>query len=85
MVNFFHTRTCIHFILGNELYYTGGKGGARRKVIYTVMEVAEVLHQYHSNPMGGHSGVNATLSKISAYYYWNGMKEDVQEYVSYTM
>ena len=30
----------------------------------------------------GHSGVNATLNKISAYYCWNGMKEDVQEYVS---
>jgi hypothetical protein len=32
--------------------------------------------------MGGHSGVNATLNKISNYYCWNGMKEDVQEYVS---
>jgi hypothetical protein len=31
---------------------------------------------------GGHSGVNATLNKISNYYCWNGMKEDVQEYVS---
>jgi hypothetical protein len=32
--------------------------------------------------MGGHSGVNATLNKISTYYCWNGIKEDVQEHVS---
>ena len=80
-----HTRTCNHFILGNELYYTGGKADARKKVILTVMEVSEVLQEYHSNPMGGHSGVNATLGKVSTLYYWNGMKEDIQEYVSYTL
>jgi hypothetical protein len=32
--------------------------------------------------MGGHSGINATLSKMSNFYCWNGMKEDVQEYAS---
>ena len=32
--------------------------------------------------MGGHSGINNTLSKISNFYVWNGMKEDVVEYVS---
>ena len=32
--------------------------------------------------MSGHSGINNTLSKISQYYMWNGMKEDVVEYVS---
>ena len=32
--------------------------------------------------MGGHSGINATLSKVSTLYHWNGMKEDIQEYVS---
>ena len=34
--------------------------------------------------MGGHSGVNNTLSKISQYYSWSGMKENVAEYVSST-
>ena len=45
-------------------------------------EISEILKQYHSNPMGGHSGINNTLAKISQYYLWNGMKEDVIEYVS---
>ena len=44
-------------------------------------EISEILKQYHSNPMGGHSGINNTLAKISQYYLWNGMKE-VNEYVS---
>lgn len=47
-----------------------------------VEEISEILNQYHSNPMGGHSGINNTLAKVSQYYIWNGMKEDVVEYVS---
>ena len=53
-------------------------------VLTEVALVAEVLQQYHSNPMGGHSGVNNTLSKISQCYSWSGMKEDVTDYVSST-
>ena len=68
--------------IDDELYYTGGKEGARKKVILTINEIQDILHNYHSNPMGGHSGVNATLNKISNYNCWNGMKEDIQEYVS---
>ena len=32
--------------------------------------------------MGGHSGINNTLAKISQNYIWNGMKADVTEFVS---
>ena len=53
-----------------------------KKVVTDLQEILEILNQYHSNPMGGHSGINSTLSKTSQYYYWNGMKEDVVEYVS---
>ena len=69
-------------ILDNEMYYTGGKAGIHRKVVLDVAEVREILHHDHSDPMGGHSGINATLCKVSNFYFWNGMKEDVQEYVS---
>ena len=70
------------YFLDNELYYTGGKEVIRRKVVLTIEEIGEILHHHHSEAMGGHSGVNATLNKISNYFCWNGMKEDVQEYVS---
>ena len=70
------------YISDNELHYTGGKVGIQKKVVLTLEEIAEILHHRHSNAMGGHSGVNATLNKISNYYCWNRMKEDVPEYVS---
>jgi hypothetical protein len=65
----------------NELYYTG-KSDGKKRVVLTINEIQEILHHHHSNPVGGHSDVNATLQKISSHYYWNGMKEDIQEYVS---
>ena len=51
-------------------------------MVTELKEMQDILYQYHSNPMGGHSGINNTLSKISNFYMWNGMKEDVVEYVS---
>ena len=77
----------IQYFMVHELYYTGGRDDVhvRKKVILTVEGIAEVLKHYHSNPMGGHSGVNATLGKVSALHHWNGMKEDIQEYVSYSL
>ena len=54
----------------------------RNKVVTDLDEIQEILHQYHYNAMGGHSGINNTLAKISNFYIWSGMKEDVVEYVS---
>ena len=58
------------------------KDDIKKKVVTELAEIQEILLQYHSNPMGEHSGINNTLSKISQYYMWNDMKEDVVEYVS---
>ena len=69
-------------LLGKELIYIGTKKDLRKKVVTEISEMSEILNQYHSNPMGGHSGINNTLAKISQYYTWSGMKEDVVEYVS---
>ena len=65
-----------------ELIYLGPKHDQKKKVLMNLSEVTDVLSFYHSTPVGGHSGVNTTLSKISQNYAWNGMKEDVVEYVS---
>lgn len=79
LYNFSQIKYFYVFLKDNELYYI--VGGVQKKVVLTVEEIGEILHHHHSNAMGGHSGVNATLNKISNHYYWNGMKEDVQEYV----
>ena len=67
---------------GDVFYYTAGKEDIKRKVVLSVEEIAEILRHHHSDAMGGHSGINATLNKVSMYYHWNGMKDDIQEYVS---
>lgn len=56
----------------------------RKKVVLTIdRRISDIVKHHHREAMGGHSGVNATLQKISNYYCWNGMKEDVmQVYVS---
>ncbi len=64
-----------------ELYYTGGNSKERKKVVLQEDEVEGILRQYHSSAAGGHSGINATLSKISLHYTWNGMKQDVVKFV----
>lgn len=69
-------------LVGKELIYIGTKKDLRKKVVTEISEISEILNPYHSKPMGGHSGINNTLAKISQYYIWSGMKEDVVEYVS---
>ena len=41
------------------------KDDMRKKVVTELVEIQEILHLYHSNPMGGHSGINNTLSRFS--------------------
>ena len=36
----------------------------------------------HSAPQAGHSGINATVDKITQRFYWKGLKDDVKVYVS---
>ena len=67
----------------NELIYVGKKKDLNKRVVFELEDIKDILNQYHSNPMGGHSGINNTLAKISQYHTWNGMKADVTEYVSH--
>ena len=41
--------------------------GVRKKVVVTIEETNNILKHHHSEAMGGHSGFNATLQKISNY------------------
>lgn len=44
--------------------------------------IPSLLDEFHSTPMGGHSGIKATLSRISAVFYWPGMHADVKQFVN---
>lgn len=41
-----------------------------------------ILTEFHSTPLGGHSGIKATLSQISAIFYWPGMHAEIKTYVN---
>ena len=69
--------------LDNELYYKSRKEGVRKKVVLIpcIEKINDTPKHHHSEAMGGCSGFNATLQKISMLLEWNET-EDVQECVS---
>jgi hypothetical protein len=40
-----------------------------------------LLEEYHSSPIGGHSGIQKTLGRLKENVYWDKMKDDVANYV----
>ncbi|KAL3512911.1 hypothetical protein ACH5RR_025628 [Cinchona calisaya] len=49
--------------------YIGCKNGVRQKII-------EALH---SSQQGGHSRIQASLQRAKTWFYWPGMKQDIEE------
>lgn len=54
-----------------DIIYIGTNGNCRNKLIW----------ELHDGPAGGHSGQEVTLKKVSQFFYWPAMKEEVVEYV----
>ncbi|XP_058783964.1 uncharacterized protein LOC131658715 [Vicia villosa] len=44
---------------------------------------ATVLHEYHDTPTAGHSGVKATLARVSASFSWPGMYKEVKSLIKH--
>ncbi|CAM8991067.1 unnamed protein product [Rhodiola kirilowii] len=40
-----------------------------------------ILQEYHDTLLGGHAGVQRTLSRVSSHFYWKGMQGDIKAYV----
>lgn len=80
--DFLHVHVNILSSAEKEIYMVGKKNDMKKKVVMEWQEMMDILKLYHSSNIGGHSGVNTTLGKVSANYTWTGIKEYVQEYVS---
>ena len=62
------------------LYYT--RRGVQRLYIPRCNDIMNVLlHDCHDSLLGGHLGVDKTLSLAQRYYYWPKMEQDVRQYV----
>ncbi|KAM0019502.1 putative nucleotidyltransferase, Ribonuclease H [Helianthus debilis subsp. tardiflorus] len=42
----------------------------------------QLLHDFHTTVVGGHSGVTRTFHRLSSNFFWQGMRRDVQSYVA---
>lgn len=43
--------------------------------------IDKILFTLHDDAVAGHLGMNKTLNKVRAHYYWPGMSSDVKQYV----
>src|SRR3954470_10271251 len=59
----------------------GGRQHQNCCTIISCQHLQPLLNQLHDHPLSGHQGQDNTYQKVSKYYYWPGMKSDVQEYV----
>lgn len=42
----------------------------------------KIIDMVHNSSEGGHSGINGTYKKMKSYFYWKGMKGDIQNKVT---
>jgi hypothetical protein len=43
--------------------------------------IQQILHEFHSSPLGCHARVARTVARVPAQFYWKGMHQDVATYV----
>lgn len=44
-----------------------------------------LLHDFHNSRLGGHAGSLRTFMRLSAQFFWKGMRQDVHQYVKQCM
>ena len=49
--------------------------------IKSKFDIVDIIKEFHESPLGGHQGMNRTISRIKLYYYWPGMAKDVGQFI----
>ena len=44
--------------------------------------IPTLITEYHCTPTGGHMGIAKTLARITENFYWQGLRDDVTQFVS---
>jgi len=57
--------------------------GAENSSERTKKEGRKILQKFHEQPTGGHLGMNRTFERIKLYTSWQGMKEEIEEYIKH--
>ena len=53
-------------------------GGVTEQLVVTRPYVSEVLFMAHTHLLGAHLGMDKTRDRVSARFYWPGVKRDVE-------
>lgn len=69
-----------YYLEGGTLYHQRSKKPLR--VVMQESEHIDVIRQFHVMDTGIHSGINATVDRITSKYFWRGIKQDVVQYIS---
>ena len=67
------------FTAEGELYV-----GSRR-AIKSKEEARQLFIEFHSSPMGGHTGILKTCTAISSRFYWLGMSVDINNWIGHLL
>ncbi|CAI5670301.1 unnamed protein product [Oreochromis niloticus] len=52
-----------------------------RKVVKTMDDARKIFHEFHSSPIGGHTGTHKTLNAVCSRFYWFGMTVDIKTWI----
>uniref|UniRef100_A0A3P9CHI7 Integrase catalytic domain-containing protein n=1 Tax=Maylandia zebra TaxID=106582 RepID=A0A3P9CHI7_9CICH len=52
-----------------------------RRVVKTMDDARKIFHEFHSSPIGGHTGTHKTLNAVCSRFYWFGMTVDIKTWV----
>ena len=51
------------------------------RIVVQKHEFEPLMYLVHDDPIGGHLGINLTMSKLRERYFWPNMKKDVEFYI----
>ena len=68
-------------VFQGHLFKKGKRNAVPRRVVCDVDKQKEILRECHEGLGGGHHGRDATHIKVSLWYYWEKLTEDVKAYV----
>uniref|UniRef100_A0A1A8CCW0 Gypsy retrotransposon integrase-like protein 1 n=2 Tax=Nothobranchius kadleci TaxID=1051664 RepID=A0A1A8CCW0_NOTKA len=52
-----------------------------RRVVKTMDDARKIFHEFHSAPIGGHTGTHKTLNAVCSRFYWFGMTVDIKTWI----
>ena len=67
------------YLLDGVLYYENSDTSGRRRIVVPEQLKQEVLSENHEAVFAGHFSTKRMFNKLSQYYYWQGMRGDIQK------